>query len=74
MVRFETEKEDRMITFITMHELQSLSDQELGELYQLFTLLLSETEPHTPDHRRIRATLENIKQALRFAAKPHAPF
>lgn len=30
-----------MITLITMHELHGLTAQELGELYQLFSMLLA---------------------------------
>lgn len=63
-----------MITLLTMHELQGLTAQELGELHQLFSMLLLETEPDTPDRRNILATLENIERAMghkaRLAAEP----
>ncbi|WP_366555337.1 hypothetical protein [Aquibaculum sediminis] len=59
-----------MTTLITIHELQGLTDQELGELHQLFTILLSETAPHTPERRAILATLENIERTMGLAAAP----
>ncbi len=52
-----------MITLLTMHELQGLTVQQLGELHQLFSMLLLETEPDTPDRRNILATLENMRAA-----------
>lgn len=61
-----------MTTLITMHELQGLTEQELGELHQLFTLLLSETEPHSPERRNIFATLENIERAMGYQRRPAA--
>lgn len=36
LVGSQTEKEDHMITLLTMHELHGLTAQELGELHQLF--------------------------------------
>ena len=44
-----------MITLLTMQELHGLTAQELGELHQLFSMLLIETEPDTPDRRNILA-------------------
>ncbi|WP_306168656.1 hypothetical protein [Halomonas sp. MMSF_3323] len=61
-----------MITLLTMHELQGLTDQELGELHQLFSMLLLETEPDTPDRRNILATLENIERATSHQPKTAA--
>ncbi len=40
------------------------------ELHQLFSMLLIETEPDTPDRRNILATLENIERAMGCAARP----
>ena len=45
-----------MITLLTMQELHGLTAQELGELHQLFSMLLIETEPDTPDRRNILLT------------------
>ncbi|WP_397542103.1 hypothetical protein [Roseovarius salis] len=59
-----------MITLLTMQELHGLTAQELGELHQLFSILLIETEPDTPDRRNILATLENIERAMHSKARP----
>ena len=59
-----------MITLLTMHELHGLTAQELGELHQLFSMLLIATEPDTPDRRNILASLENIERAMGCAARP----
>ncbi|MGI3210916.1 hypothetical protein ACROSR_07335 [Roseovarius tibetensis] len=61
-----------MITLLTMHELHGLTAQELGELHQLFSMLLTETEPDMPDRRNILASLENIERAMGYQAKPAA--
>lgn len=61
-----------MITLITMHELHGLTAQELGELHQLFSMLLLETQPDTPDHRNILASLANIERAMGCQARPSA--
>lgn len=61
-----------MITLLTMQELHGLTAQELGELHQLFSMLLIETEPDTPDRRNILATLENIERAIGHQARPAA--
>jgi len=61
-----------MITLLTMHELHGLTTQELGELHQLFSILLIEAEPDTPDRRNILATLENIERAIGHQARPTA--
>ena len=61
-----------MITLLTMQELHGLTAQELGELHQLFSMLLVETEPGTPDRRNILATLENIERAIGHQARPAA--
>ena len=58
------EKEVHMNTIITMHELNGLTDQELGELHQLLTLLLANAHPASQEHRNILASLENITRAL----------
>jgi hypothetical protein len=55
-----------MITLLTMHELHGLTAQELGELHQLFSMLLIATEPDTPDRRNVLASLENIERAMTF--------
>ena len=59
-----------MIALITMHELQGLTAQQLGELHQHFLALLANTDPATADRRNILATLENIERALRCATNP----
>ncbi|AKO96675.1 hypothetical protein MALG_01491 [Marinovum algicola DG 898] len=61
-----------MIALITMHELHGLTAQELGELYQLFSMLLAEAEPDSADRRNILATLENIERAFGCARRPMA--
>ena len=61
-----------MITLIIMHELHGLTAQELGELHQLFSMLLIETEPDTPDRRNILASLENLERAMGCQARPVA--
>jgi len=62
--RPKTEKEVHMNTIITMYELNGLTDQELGELHQLLTLLLAESDPASQERRNILASLENIKRVL----------
>lgn len=62
-----------MITLLTMHELQGLTVQQLGELHQHFLALLANTDPATADRRNILATLENIERAMGYAARPSAP-
>lgn len=52
-----------MNTIITMHDLNGLTDQELGELHQLLTLLLANADPASQEHRNILASLENITRA-----------
>jgi|GEM_PF-6520022 len=59
-----------MITLLTMHELHGLTAQELGELHQLFSMLLIATDPDTPDRRNILASLENIERASSYQARP----
>ena len=68
--RSKTEKEVHMNTLISMNELHGLTDQELGELNQLLTLLLAEADPDTQDRRNIMASLENITRAHGHKAKP----
>ncbi|WP_375552551.1 hypothetical protein [Rhodophyticola porphyridii] len=72
LIGSQTEKEDHMITLLTMHELHGLTVQELGELHQLFSMLLIETEIDTPDRRSILASLENIERAMGQQARPTA--
>tara|TARA_R110000850_G_scaffold165215_4_gene290261 strand:- start:1712 stop:2140 length:429 start_codon:yes stop_codon:yes gene_type:complete len=72
LVGSQTEKENHMITLLTMHELHGLTAQELGELHQLFSMLLIATAPDTPDRRNILATLENIERAMGYASRPTA--
>jgi len=52
-----------MNTIITMHELNGLTNQELGELHQLLTLLLANADPALEAPRNIMASLENIARA-----------
>lgn len=52
-----------MNTIITMNELNGLTDQELGELHQLLTLLLAEADPASQERRNILASLENVSRA-----------
>lgn len=61
-----------MIALITMHELQGLTAQQLGELHQHFLALLANTEANTADRRNILATLENIERRMGYAARPTA--
>lgn len=61
-----------MITLLTMHELQGLTAQQLGELHQHFLALLATTDPATADRRNILATLENIERTMGYAARPTA--
>ncbi|WP_071676097.1 hypothetical protein [Nioella nitratireducens] len=53
-----------MIALITMHELQGLTAQQLGELHQFFTWLLTEPTLDEAERRHILATLENIERAI----------
>ena len=57
-----------MIALITMHELQGLTAQQLGELHQFFTWLLTEPTLDEAEHRHILASLENIERAMGYAA------
>lgn len=59
-----------MIAFITMHELEGLTAQQLGELHQFFTWLLTDAAPDTSERRNILATLENIERAIGYVARP----
>ena len=59
-----------MIALITMHELQGLTAQQLGELHQLLTLLLTEAGFDEADRRNILATLENIERVMGYVARP----
>lgn len=59
-----------MIALITMHELQGLTAQQLGELHQFFTSLLAEPAFNEAERRIIRATLENIERAMGYVARP----
>ena len=58
-----------MNTIITMNELYGLTDQELGELHQLLTLLLAEVDPDTQERRNIMASLENITRLCGCVAR-----
>jgi len=53
-----------MIALITMHELQGLTAQQLGELHQHFLTVLMATDADTAERRNILATLENIERAI----------
>ncbi|MFZ1725282.1 MAG: hypothetical protein WBO29_08380 [Albidovulum sp.] len=55
-----------MNTIITQSELNGLTDQELGELHQLLTLLLTEAEPASQERRNILASLANIARARSY--------
>ncbi|KEO54650.1 hypothetical protein [Thioclava pacifica] len=59
-----------MIALITMHELQGLTAQQLGELHQFFTWLLTEPTFDEAERRHILATLENIERAMGYVARP----
>lgn len=59
-----------MIAFITMHELQGLTAQQLGELHQFFTWLLTEPTLDEAERRNILATLANIERAMGYVARP----
>lgn len=59
-----------MITLITMHELQGLTVQQLGELHQFVTWLLTEPTLDEAERRNILATLENIERAMGYVARP----
>jgi hypothetical protein len=64
--RPRTEKEVHMNTIITQNELNGLTDQELGELHQLLTLLLTEADPASQERRNILASLGNIARARAY--------
>jgi len=59
-----------MIALITMHELQGLTAQQLGELHQFVTWLLTEPTLDEAERRNILATLENIERAMGYVARP----
>ena len=59
-----------MNTIITMNELKGLTDQELGELYQLLTLLLAEADPASQEYSIILASLENVARAMGYGTRP----
>ena len=59
-----------MNTIITMNELNGLTDQELGELHQLLSLLLANADPASQEHRNILASLENITRARVGRVRP----
>ena len=59
-----------MNTIITMHDLNGLTDQELGELHQLLTLLLANADPASQERRNILASLENIAQSRVGRVRP----
>lgn len=52
-----------MNTIITQNELNRLTDQELGELHQLLTLLLAEAEPASQERLNILTSLANVARA-----------
>ena len=58
-----------MNTIITMHELNGLTDQELGELHQLLTLLLSGTDPRSQEYQNILMSLENVARVFGCKAR-----
>lgn len=60
-----------MNTIITQSELNGLTDQELGELHQLLTLLLTEADPASQERRNILASLGNIARARADKARRH---
>ena len=59
-----------MNTIITMHELHGLTDQELGELHQLLTLLLAEADTASQERRNILASLKSIRSLLGYPRSP----
>lgn len=58
-----------MNTIITVGELNGLTDQELGELHQLLTLLLTQADPASEERRNILASLANVARARAYAAR-----
>lgn len=63
-----------MNTLITIHELKWLTDQELGELHQLLTLLLTEADPASQEYRNILASLANVAHVRGYKAKGRPAF
>ncbi|MBD3754133.1 MAG: hypothetical protein IE937_00660 [Gammaproteobacteria bacterium] len=59
-----------MIATITMQELQCLTAQQLGELHQFFSSLLTEPTLDEAERRNILATLENLERAMGYPARP----
>ncbi len=53
-----------MNTIITMNELYGLTDQELGKLHQLLTLLKEDADPKSQEYRNILTSFENVARAL----------
>ena len=61
-----------MNTIITTNELHGLTNQELGELHQLLTLLLTAADPASQERRNILTSLANIARARGHNSK-HRP-
>lgn len=62
-----------MNTIITQNELNRLTLQELGELHQLLTLLLTEADPASQERRNILTSLANVARARTGRARPAPP-
>ncbi|MBV50461.1 MAG: hypothetical protein CMN10_18125 [Roseobacter sp.] len=58
-----------MIALINMHELQGLTAQQLGELHQFFTWLLTEPTLDEAERCHILASLENIERAMGYVTR-----
>lgn len=63
-----------MKTIITQSELSGLTAQELGELHQLLTLLLTEADPASQERRNILASLANIARARAYKVRRQPVF
>jgi hypothetical protein len=63
-----------MNTIITQNELNGLTTQELGELHQLLTLLLTQADPASQERRNILASLANVARARAYKARRQLSF
>jgi len=63
-----------MNTIITQSELNRLTDQELGELHQLLTLLFTAADPASQERRNILASLGNIARVRAYKARRQPVF
>ena len=63
-----------MNTIITQNELNRLTIQELGELHQLLTLMLTEADSASQERRNILASLANVARARADKVKRQPDF